>query len=232
VTTALLFSCEHGGARVPAHYRRLFASEQAITDLESHRGSDRGAIHLARALARTFSAPLVASAVTRLLVDVNRSVGHPSLFSEHSRALGPAERKALLERYYFPHRNRVEAWIEEQVRHERRAVHIGVHSFAPRVGRRLRKADVGLLYDPVRRGEKSLCARWKTALLAIDPALRVRRNYPFLGTADGLVTHLRRRFGPERYVGIELEVHESLLATPVDLRQVAKVISQSLANAL
>ncbi len=43
------------------------------------------------------------------------------------------------------------------------------------------------------------------------PELRVRRNYPYAGKGDGLVTHLRRRFAPGAYVGIELEINQGIV---------------------
>ncbi len=229
----LLLTCEHGGARVPAAYVPLFQSNAARVALESHRGSDHGALGLARSLQRSLGAPLVASTVTRLLVDLNRSVGHPQLFSELSKGLGPEERAALLAAYYFPHRDRIESWIETRARRGRCVLHIGVHSFTRRMGRAgARRADLGLLYDPSRGGERSFCRDWKAALGSIDPSLRVRRNYPFLGKTDGLVTHLRAAFGPRRYLGIELEANQALLGTPTGKRRAARSIGMSLKEIL
>jgi hypothetical protein len=37
--------------------------------------------------------------------------------------------------------------------------------------------------------------------------LRVRRNYPYLGKADGFTTYLRRHFPVDRYAGVEFEVN-------------------------
>jgi predicted N-formylglutamate amidohydrolase len=70
---------------------------------------------------------------------------------------------------------------------------------------------VGLLYDPSRRGEAALCARWKASQSQLDPELRVRRNYPYAGKGDGLTSYLRRHFLPLAYVGIELEVNQSIV---------------------
>ena len=229
---ALLFTCEHGGARVPPNYRPLFAGPASKRKLQSHRGSDIGALSLARSLALSFDAPLYASTVTRLLVDLNRSIGHPRLFSEISRDLRPAERKELLDEHYFPHRNRVEVWIEAKTRRGDQVLHIGVHSFTPQIDGRERNADVGLLYDPARSAEKTLCARWKAGFREVDPALRVRRNYPYLGKADGFVPHLRRTFPARQYVGMELEVNQALLATPRGRRRAADSIRESLRLAL
>ena len=61
---------------------------------------------MARALAREFAAPLVASTVSRLLVDLNRSAAHRSVFSEATRAAPAALRATILERHYRPYRAR------------------------------------------------------------------------------------------------------------------------------
>ncbi|MFZ1864733.1 MAG: N-formylglutamate amidohydrolase [Polyangiales bacterium] len=224
----LLLSCEHGGARVPPRYARLFESRVARRALGTHRGCDLGALPLARSLSHALKAPLEASTVTRLLVDLNRSVGHPRLFSEFSRKLDATDRAALLDRHYFPHRDAIESWIDERSRNGRRVVHVGVHTFTPRIDGQIRSAEVGLLYDPSRDAERSFCKHWKAALLEIDPGLRVRRNYPYLGKADGLVTHLRRVFPESRYVGIELEVNQALLSTSIGQRRAVRSIAASL----
>src|SRR4030081_1301042 len=68
-----IITCEHGGNRIPAPYRRLFRGRRVL--LDSHRGYDPGALVMARALARAFRAPLVTSTISRLLVDsIARSV--------------------------------------------------------------------------------------------------------------------------------------------------------------
>ncbi|HVJ30087.1 MAG TPA: N-formylglutamate amidohydrolase, partial [Gammaproteobacteria bacterium] len=38
--------------------------------------------------------------------------------------------------------------------------------------------------------------------------LTLRRNYPYRGVSDALVTHLRRRYGGRGYVGMELELNQ------------------------
>ena len=72
----------------------------------------------------------------------------------------------------------------------------------------MRTADIGMLYDPGRPGEVEVATAWIDALRAADPALRLRRNYPYLGKSDGVTMSMRRRYPPERYVGIELELNQ------------------------
>jgi predicted N-formylglutamate amidohydrolase len=162
-------------------------------------------------LATAFDAPLVISTVSRLVIDLNRSLGHPRLFSEATRSAPAEVRARVVETYYRPYRTEVEGLVRDAVARSRRVVHISSHSFTPVLNGSVRRADVGLLYDPARRGESALCGRWKDSLRAAAPALRVRRNYPYAGKGDGLTAHLRRTFAPGIYVGVELEVNQRIV---------------------
>jgi predicted N-formylglutamate amidohydrolase len=206
---AFVITCEHGGNRIPARYLPLFRRRRTL--LDSHRGYDPGALVMARTLASAFGAPLVISTVSRLLIDLNRSIGHARLFSEVTRNLPADARSQIVERYYRPHRVQVEGLVTQAVSCGRRVTHISSHSFTPVLNGIVRGADVGLLYDPARHRETTLCACWKAALAATEPRLRVRRNYPYAGKGDGLTAHLRRTFPPESYVGVELEVNQRLV---------------------
>jgi predicted N-formylglutamate amidohydrolase len=206
---SFLITCEHGGNRIPARYRWLFQGRRAL--LDTHRGYDPGALVMARALASAFRAPLVISTVSRLLVDLNRSIGHPQLFSAATRGAPAKLRSEILEQHYQPYRAQVERVIRQSVSRGRRVIHVSSHSFTPELHGKLRRADVGLLYHPGRHGEVDLCARWKAALAASAPEIRVRRNYPYAGKGDGLTSHLRLHFPRGAYVGIELEVNQRIV---------------------
>ncbi len=163
---------------------------------------------MARVLSTRFVAPLVASTVSRLLIDLNRSIGHPHLYSEASRN-APAEIRAeILAQHYQPYRAQAERLVRDAVELGRRVIHISCHSFTPELAGKVRMADVGLLYDPARPGETELCERWKASLNARAPQLKVRRNYPYAGKGDGLTAYFRMRLPPDAYLGIELEVNQ------------------------
>ncbi|OIQ96240.1 N-formylglutamate amidohydrolase [mine drainage metagenome] len=200
-----LVSCEHGGNRIPSRYRPLFRGFESL--LRTHRGYDAGALTMARDLAGALAAPLFAATTSRLLIDLNRSLGHPKLYSEATRAAPAALRLEILARHYLAYRGRVEEAVAAAPGGGR-VVHISAHSFTPVLDGRIREADLGLLYDPERPGEVELCRRWQAACRALAPELRVRRNYPYRGRSDGLTAHLRRRFPAERYLGIELEINQ------------------------
>jgi predicted N-formylglutamate amidohydrolase len=202
----VVVTCEHGGNRVPAAYLDLFRHHQRL--LNSHRGYDPGALELARACARRLKAPLHFATVTRLLVELNRSIGHRSHFSVVTRSLGQQAREALVKNYYLPYRQRVETEIAAAIAAKCRAIHFSMHTFTPQLDGQVRNADVGLLYDPRRSGEVAICAALRRNLGLRRPGMVVRMNYPYEGKADGLTTTLRKTWSPTSYVGIEIEVNQ------------------------
>jgi len=202
----LVITCEHAGNVVPERYRPLFVGHEHL--LPTHRGWDPGALLLAREMAERFHAPLYYDETTRLLADLNRSVGSRELHSEATRHLTLRDRRELLEAHYHPHRKRLDAAMAEAIATGDRVVHIASHSFTPELNGHVRTADVGMLYDPGRPGEVAFATAWLDALGRADPSLRLRRNYPYIGKSDGVCQIMRRRYPPERYVGIELEVNQ------------------------
>jgi predicted N-formylglutamate amidohydrolase len=205
----LVVTCEHGGREVPQEHVALFSGRDSL--LASHRGWDAGAFELARELATAFGAPLYASDTTRLLIDLNRSIGHRQLFSEVTRPLSPAQRREIVDRYYRPHRQTVEGQVARQIVQGHRVIHVASHSFTPMLGGVPRQADVAWLYDPRRPGEALFAQAWMLALAKLAPELRLRRNYPYQGRADGLTASLRKHHSDAEYVGIELEVNQSFV---------------------
>ncbi len=204
--SSIIVTCEHASNAVPAEWRGAFRGTDV---LKTHRAWDPGAGLLAREMAATLNAPAFSGEVTRLLVDLNRSETHRKVFSEFTL---PYARNDLLQRYWRPYRNEVTSTIEHALM--RGAVlHLSVHSFTPVLDGQTRNADIGLLYDPARRLEREFCSAWRTELRAAQPALRVRMNYPYRGTSDGVTTAMRRQFGT-RYAGIELEVNQAISAQP------------------
>lgn len=207
----LLLTCEHGGNVVPSAFRGLFAGQEAL--LASHRGWDPGALALARLLARELDAPLLACETTRLLADPNRSRGHRALFSEFTRSLPATERQAILDAFWQPHRSAVQQAAAVLLASRGQVLHLAVHSFTPVLDSRERTMDLGLLYDPARSREARLAKAWQAVLKDAAPRLRVRRNAPYRGAADGLTTTLRRTLGPG-YLGLELEASQALFPDP------------------
>lgn len=201
----LLLTCEHGGNRVPAQFSALFSGQEQV--LASHLGYDIGALALFRDLEELANASFF-SETSRLLVDLNRSQHHPHLFSNYTKRRPDTEKKFILAQFYYPYRHLVEQAVQRFVQQDRQVLHVAVHTFTPVMKGVERRADIGLLFDPRRKGEQAICKTWKKLLQKPNAGLHVRFNYPYLGMADGLPTYLRRKFTEEQYLGIELEVSQ------------------------
>jgi hypothetical protein len=120
---------------------------------------------------------------TRLLVDLNRSLHHPEVFSEFTRPLPAARpRGDSSDRWWRPWR---EAVADPDRRWRRRAMRFAIsRCTASRrcSAERIRNADIGLLYDPARPSERDFCLRWQAMLaesrLAGAPQLSLPRHVP------------------------------------------------------
>ena len=102
MTERLLLTCEHAGCVVPSNLRTPFHGKRKL--LMSHRGWDPYAWEIARNVQKILRVPLLVHRVSRLVVEVNRSPGHPKLFSEITRALPEETKRRILKRWYHPHR--------------------------------------------------------------------------------------------------------------------------------
>ncbi|AMM51879.1 hypothetical protein TH61_12795 [Rufibacter sp. DG15C] len=201
-----LLTCEHAGNEVPPAWAPLFKGKEEV--LYTHKAIDFGAHQLARHLERAFTLPLYVTTTTRLLVEANRSLHSDELFSEHSKKLTEQEKQQVLETYYHPHRNLVLNRLEEETAKGNRVLHLAVHTFTPVLGGEVRKADIGILFDPAQPLEKKIAGQLKTALEKQNPHWTIVFNEPYPGTADGFPTYLRPKFGKDQYAGFELEVNQ------------------------
>lgn len=203
----IVVSCEHASNFVPGRWRRAFAHDAGV--LDTHRAWDPGARVIAAELAQALGTPLHCGEVTRLLVDLNRSLDNPGL---HSEFTPEGSRNVLQQRYWLPYRAAVRAGVRRGLK--RGAVlHLSMHSFTPVLHGKVRDVDIGLLYDPARSNEKSFVLRLQRLLKDALPGMRIRLNKPYRGTDDGCTTALRAEFGP-RYAGIEIELNQSFCAGP------------------
>ena len=201
-----ILTCEHAGNEVPAAYEHLFRGNEEV--LYTHKAIDLGALRLAKHLAAETGLPLYYTTTSRLLVEANRSLDNDQLFSEYSKELPAQEKQEILEQYYFPHRKQVEEKIEKEVSAGNQVIHLAMHTFTPVLEGEVRKADIGILFDTERKLETEIAARLKNALSQQNPNRTVLYNSPYLGTADGFPTYLRRKFTNDQYAGLELEVNQ------------------------
>lgn len=226
----LVLTCEHGGNSIPKEYRNWFKDAREV--LQTHRGYDPGALVLARRLSRTFEAPLFFETRSRLLIELNRSLHHPRLFSELSRQLPEETRQHLIDTIYRPYRESVISTLTESIKADP-TVHVSVHSFTPVMNGKTRRTQIGLLFNPARTFETEVCTQWKRELKRLAPELKVHFNLPYRGTSDGFTTSLRELFTDRSYAGIELEVNQQYpLGEASEWKRIQSLIEKSLATVL
>lgn len=203
---SVIISCEHASYNIPTDYQYLFKGQQRV--LASHRGWDPGASELATRIARKLKVPCHKGKVSRLLIDLNRSPHNRQRFSAYTNALDKQTKSAIIARYYQPYRDRIVQQVARLAAQQKPVVHFSMHSFTPVLNGNKRNADIGLLYDPGRRREKALAKLLGRTLSEQFPGTRIRYNYPYRGTADGMTSYLRKHFSASTYLGIEIEVNQ------------------------
>jgi predicted N-formylglutamate amidohydrolase len=202
---SLLLTCEHAGNQLPGRYRHLFNGNEEI--LQTHQGWDPGAWTVAQHLASALNVPVFSCHVSRLLIEVNRSLDHPQLFSAFTHLLNDHEKKILIDSIYQAYRLPVENAIDAA---KNSVAHFSIHSFTPVFDGQVREMDIGILFDPGRSGEAVLSHHLKDNLMTALPGFNVVFNQPYRGTDDGFTTYLRKSFSEEEYAGIEIEINQRL----------------------
>lgn len=206
-------SCEHASAAVPPELGSLGLAPEI---LNSHVAWDPGAKEWAEAVAEAFGAPLFLGRHTRLLADLNRHPDNEDVLPAvafgvqvpANQGLSPSARADRLARYHAPHWSAVGAAVERGLE-TGPVVHWSVHSFDPGYGDAPRPWDFGLLVDRSRPREAALAGRILDTLRA--DGWSVDYDVPYSGTADYLVTDLRRRYADAAYAGILVEVSQKHL---------------------
>lgn len=201
----LLITCEHGGNNIPHQYNIYFKNKKKL--LNTHRGYDLGALDLAKLIYEITDSQFYYSTISRSLIELNRSLHHPNLFSEVTKQFNGSEKQKIISKYYLPFRTKVEDYIKSKTVNDT-VLHLSIHSFTPTLNGKVRNTDIGLLYDPKHKREKEYSKKLKECLKLIIPGLKVRFNYPYLGTMDGFTKYLRKVFSSRIYKGIEIEVNQ------------------------
>lgn len=230
MTIGLLITCEHASNKIPAKYASYFKDHQAL--LQTHLGWDIGALDCYTALCKALPCTSQKGNWSRLLIELNRSLGHPHLFSSITKTLDKSLQNQIIEQYYTPYRAQIIRKIECLLVQHTKVLHIGVHSFTPTLKNIERNADIGLLYDPKRKGERDFCYQLKHLINEKYPKLKVRMNYPYQGTSDGLTTSLRKQFSAKTYLGAELEINQKHLIHTKNKVRMINIISETMQKLL
>ena len=235
----LLLTCEHASNAVPESLKEKLNIPASV--LKSHRGWDPGTLELAQAIASTTRTKIFQpGTMSRLVIDLNRAETNPDVFSKWSRDYWSApERHKLTVRHRKYRRAALRTATRMLLTPKNHVIHLSIHSFTPVMKGQRRSTDIGILFDPKRPAEKKFANQLIRILKVVATkekiaGIRIDANKPYLGTADGHTTELRRKLSAARYSGIEIEVNQKFVRTTGITRWplILRVISQAVAELL
>jgi predicted N-formylglutamate amidohydrolase len=224
---SLIITCEHAGNEIPENYRYLF--KNADEEIKSHRGWDPGAANVASSMGADLGIPVFLHTTTRLLVEANRSLKSPQLFSEYGKELEPSVKSFIIDKYYHPYRKAVVASINKAIENHFEVAHFSIHTFTPIWEGKKRTTDIGILYDPDRKPEAKVALQLQAKLQALAPLLSIDLNEPYKGTDDGFTTYLRKQYPIKDYSGIEIEINQRFHFNK-ELTSISFLLQQGLAS--
>ncbi|HEX4370900.1 MAG TPA: N-formylglutamate amidohydrolase, partial [Rhizomicrobium sp.] len=177
----------HASNAVPPPYGDLGLSKALF---QTHIAYDIGAADVATALAKAYGAAALLGGVSRLLIDLNRGPGDPTLVMKLSdgsiipgnRGADDAEAAKRLGQFHAPYHAAIR---EQMARIGEKAILISIHSFTPSWKSVARPWDVGVLYG---RDARLALPLMKQLTLA---GFTVGDNEPYTGALEGdtLDTH-------------------------------------------
>jgi len=221
--------CEHASNHIPPAYDGLGLDWSAR---ESHVAWDPGAEGVARRLAATLEAPMIAGRISRLVYDCNRPPEAPSAIPETSdsievpgnRGLSRAARAARVADVHDPFHAALGDLIARRVRACIPFAMITVHSFTPVWQGTPRAVEIGVLHDAD--------PRLADAMLASAGAGRnVVRNAPY-GPEDGVTYTLRRHGLSHTLPNVMIEIRNDLVVSTAQQAQVSDDLLAMLRPAL
>jgi predicted N-formylglutamate amidohydrolase len=226
----ILVVCDHASNRIPKCLGTLDVSADVLA---SHVAWDPGAYAVAVGIAGLLDAPLIATAFSRLVYDVNRPPDSPQAIRAISeifdipgnRDLSDRARAGRAKAIYAPFHDRIDALIADREASGKATVLVTVHSFTPVYHGRRREVELGILHDAdARLADQLLAAAEAGGLIA-------RRNEPY-GPADGVTHTLVRHAIGRGLLNVMIEIRNDLIGTADQQAVIAHHLAALLRRAL
>jgi len=222
-----LLVCDHASNRMPEGYGTLGLPPEEMTN---HTAWDPGALEVARHLSRLMDAPLVASNVSRLVIDCNRAFTAANLIAETAEGkpvpgnlgLDVDERTHRITAYHEPFHDAIDTLLAERPF----AAVVSVHSFTPVFFGKARPWHIGILHDADARLADVLMRRLEAA-----PGIVAGRNEPY-SPADGVYYTLERHGTSQGLAAVMIEIRNDRLRDPGSAAEWAELLAPALAEGL
>lgn len=223
--------CDHASHFIPPKY-----GDMGLTAAErlSHIAWDPGALAVSMGLSSLLDAPLVASRISRLVIDANRADDSPGLIwtlSEATRiasneGLSAGERQHRIDAYHRPYHAAIEDLLDRRAAAGQESVLVCVHSFTPVFLGVARPWEIGLIHGKDERFTGAL----RTALAADAPELNIGWNEPYSALTG--VTYTLEHHGDERGLDATMiEIRNDEILEPRGAARWAELLARCLTAA-
>ncbi len=226
-----LLVVDHAGRAVPETLGRLGLPD---SEFERHIAWDIGVRGVSEGLAAALDATAIAQRYSRLVIDCNRTPGHPTSIApvsdqtaiERNRIATEAERAARRDLIFAPYQDAIAAEIARRAAAGQDTVLVAVHSFTPRMNGFDRPWHFGVLFNHERRLGEALLRQAEA-----EGDLVVGENEPYaLSDVDDYTVPVQ---GERRgLLCVELEIRQDLIADAAGQREWARRLSHLLPAAL
>jgi len=221
---------DHASPRIP---RRLGTLGLPASELERHIAWDIGSLAVAREVARTLDAPLIAQNYSRLVIDCNRDPAVASSIPSVSestdipgnRGLTPAERAARRTAIFDPYHARIRSCLDDRRAAGRPTIIVAQHSMTHVFKGVRRQMHAAILYNRDRR-----FAGLVLELLRREADLIVADNEPY-SVSDATDYTIPRHAEARELPHVEIEIRQDLLTEQSGQRAWAQRIADALREA-
>lgn len=149
--TKCLILCDHAGRKVPHHLDYLGLP---LEDFNNHYAYDIGTHDMGLRIAERLKAPVILSNYSRLVVDVNRRIDHPTVFATSGEGkpvpgnIGITHEEKMIRKamIYDPYHDKVADLIQQFLDRGVIPAILSIHSFTPIFYKQRRPWEVGVLW--------------------------------------------------------------------------------------
>ena len=227
----ILLTCDHASHAVPAALDGLGLDP---ADLRRHIGWDPGAAQLVRRLSRRFDAPAVLSGYSRLVIDCNRSPGHPESILPESdgtpvpgnQGLAPRDAERRVRALFHPYHEAIARVLGRFRARGETPTYVALHTFTPKMNGRDRPWHFGVIWDDDPR-----IARALIEVLRRHPGLKIGENEPYAGRGDGAFSHDHHATAAG-LPNVMIEIREDLLAGGDGMARCERILGEALEEVL
>ena len=228
-SSQLFLTCDHASRAVPRSLGQLgLAPEQ----YDRHIAYDIGAEAITRILSDTLDAPGILAGFSRLVIDVNRPLGHPQsvpAISDRTQipanmGISNADLDQRISMLFDPYHGAIAESMANLWHRGPAPVLLSIHSFTPHFKNQKRPWDVGILWKNDPRLPEPLMEK------LVQRGFCVGNNKPYsaLDLAYTIDTHA----GAAGLANCVIEIRQDLISDQLGVDRWAKILTEDLSDIL